>query len=95
MNRLVLCEFLIISLLVANSGFQAAEPAGEIDAVAQELNAVAINPNYKTLNAEKVAAIQQAGFKVFPYTVNDGDNIATLIDYGVDGIISDYPERVR
>ena len=67
----------------------------EAIAVAQELNAVAINPNYKTLNADKVAAIQQAGFKVFPYTVNDGDNIATLIDYGVDGIISDYPERVR
>ena len=64
-------------------------------AVAKELGAVAINPYYQTLTKENVAEIQQAGFKVFTYTVNDPEDIGRMKDFGVDGIFSDYPERVK
>ncbi|MCE2613240.1 glycerophosphodiester phosphodiesterase [Flavobacteriaceae bacterium D16] len=62
--------------------------------VAQELKAVAINPNYRSLNSANIEAIHKAGFKIYTWTVNDPETIQELIDMGVDGIISDYPERV-
>ena len=63
--------------------------------VAQELRAEAINPSYTTLTPENVKAIQEAGFKVFTYTVNAPEDISRMTDYGVDGIFIDYPERMH
>ncbi|MGB5236724.1 MAG: glycerophosphodiester phosphodiesterase, partial [Flavobacteriaceae bacterium] len=62
--------------------------------IAQELNAVAINPDYKTLNQANIDAIHAAGLKVYTWTVNDPDEIEKLKKMGVDGIFSDYPERI-
>ena len=59
-----------------------------------ELKAKAINPDFKTLNSINVAKIHKAGFKVFPWTVNKIDNIAIMKSLGVDGIITDFPERI-
>ena len=61
--------------------------------VARELKAVAINPHYTSVTAEKVAAIHDAGFKVYAYTVNDPEDIESMRRLGVDGIFIDYPER--
>ena len=61
--------------------------------VAKELNAIALNPWFKTLSAENVSAIHEAGFKVYTYTVNEPEDIARMRDYGVDGIFINYPER--
>lgn len=63
--------------------------------IAKELNAVAINPWFKTLTAENVAKIQAEGFKVFTYTVNEPKDIEQMTAYGVDGIFTDYPDRVQ
>ena len=59
-----------------------------------ELKAKAINPDFKTLNSISVEKIHKAGFKVFPWTVNKIDNIAIMKSLGVDGIITDFPERI-
>lgn len=67
----------------------------EAIAVAKELNAVAINPNYKTLNEENTSKIQEEGFKIYTWTVNEPEDIQKMKDYGVDGIITNYPERVN
>lgn len=63
--------------------------------VAKELKAVAINPNLRTLTAENISEIQQNGFKVYTWTVNEHEDIARMKDFGVDGIITNHPERVR
>ncbi|HWH95972.1 MAG TPA: glycerophosphodiester phosphodiesterase family protein [Baekduia sp.] len=42
-----------------------------------------------------VPQLQDEGLRVVPYTVNDEPTIQHVIDLGVDGIISDYPERVQ
>jgi glycerophosphoryl diester phosphodiesterase len=63
--------------------------------IAKQLNAEAINPNFKSLNEEIVDKIHQAGFKIYTWTVNDPMNIALAKEWGVDGIITNYPERVK
>jgi|TARA_X000000368_G_C22865758_1_gene638607 glycerophosphoryl diester phosphodiesterase len=67
-----------------------------IDAIpiAKELNAFAINPNHKKLSYNIVKEIQLNGFKVLTWTVNDTNRISKLISWGVDAIITDYPEYV-
>ncbi len=35
------------------------------------------------------------GLKVIVWTVNAPEQMRTLIDMGVDGIITDYPDRLR
>lgn len=64
-------------------------------AVASELEAVAINPWYKTLNQENVKKIHEAGFKVYTYTVNEVEDIDQVTSYGVDGIFTNYPDRAQ
>ncbi|WP_243744148.1 glycerophosphodiester phosphodiesterase [Zeaxanthinibacter enoshimensis] len=63
--------------------------------VAKELNAVAINPNYKKLNTENIKAIHDAGFKIYTWTVNKPEDIERMRELGVDGIFTDYPDRAR
>ncbi|MGX1928514.1 glycerophosphodiester phosphodiesterase [Flagellimonas sp. 2504JD4-2] len=64
-------------------------------AMAKELKAVAINPDFKTLNEENVAEIHKENFKIYTWTVNEAEDIQKMKDLGVDGIISNYPERVH
>jgi glycerophosphoryl diester phosphodiesterase len=58
-----------------------------------------LSPNDATLlgpnPAVNVAELHQAGFKVIPWTTNDPARIRALIHLRVDGIISDYPDRLQ
>lgn len=51
------------------------------------------SPYHLTLTAEKIAAAQDRGMKVIPWTVNTEGRMDTLLHWGVDGIITDYPDR--
>lgn len=64
-------------------------------AIAKELNAEAINPDFKMLTRENNLAIKDAGFKIYAWTVNEPQDILGMKRMGVDGIITDYPERVH
>lgn len=44
---------------------------------------------------EFVERLRSLGFGVYVYTVNDPRDIAMLDDYGLEGMISDFPERIR
>lgn len=70
------------------------DPVAAIE-VAKELKAVAINPWFKTLNAENVQKVQDAGFKVYTYTVNEPADIEQVTTFGVDGIFTNYPDRAQ
>ena len=63
--------------------------------MAKERKAEAINPNIKRLNLEVANQIRDAGFKIYTWTVNDPNDINMAKRWAVDGIITDYPERVR
>ena len=43
---------------------------------------------------EEIVTELKADFKVFAFTVNNLNPLARIKSYGVDGIISDYPDRI-
>lgn len=53
------------------------------------------SPNYEELDSPALVEARQLGLKVVPWTVNEPGYIARFLDLGVDGIITDFPERVR
>jgi glycerophosphoryl diester phosphodiesterase len=53
------------------------------------------SPNFQDLDAEKLRVARSLGLKVVVWTVNEPADIARVLDLEVDGIISDYPDRVR
>jgi len=53
------------------------------------------SPSHRDIDAVSVAAAHELGLEVAPWTVNDEEDIARVVDWGVDAIISDYPNRVR
>ncbi|MEM0541671.1 glycerophosphodiester phosphodiesterase family protein [Flavobacterium sp. j3] len=63
-------------------------------AFAKFIKAYSIHPHYKLLNKENVAQMQSRNFKVFPWTVNDQTDITFVKFLNVDGIITDYPDRI-
>ncbi|MFN8346599.1 MAG: glycerophosphodiester phosphodiesterase family protein [Spirosomataceae bacterium] len=52
------------------------------------------SPYYQLLNAAKVQRLHAMGISVIPWTVNSTKEMKHLIAMGVDGIITDYPNRV-
>jgi glycerophosphoryl diester phosphodiesterase len=52
------------------------------------------SPSYTDLDEARLAEAKSLGLKVIVWTVNDPIQIKRMIDLGVDGIISDFPDRV-
>lgn len=61
---------------------------------AEELNAWSLHPSLRGVTPELVADAHQRGLKVFVYTVNELEDLAVMRTLGVDGVFSDFPERV-
>ena len=51
-------------------------------------------PNFKYITKEMMQEAQALGLAVIPWTVNEEADIIRLMDWGVAGLISDYPKRV-
>jgi glycerophosphoryl diester phosphodiesterase len=47
------------------------------------------------MDDELVAAVHAFGAKIIPWTVNDPARMEEFIDMGVDGICTNYPDRLR
>ncbi len=52
-------------------------------------------PNYNNLNAALVKEARGLGLQIIPWTVNQKADMQRLIGWDVDGIITDYPDRLR
>ena len=52
------------------------------------------SPDYRSLTKSALDEAHAGGLRVVVWTVNEPRDIARMIDWGVDGIISDYPDRV-
>jgi glycerophosphoryl diester phosphodiesterase len=63
-------------------------------AFAKFIKAKAIHPQYHLLTKENVLQMQTDGFQVFPWTVNEPEDIQKIKTFEVNGIITDFPERL-
>jgi len=63
-------------------------------AFAKKIKAFSIHPDYVLLSKENVALMQENGFEVYPWTVNSNEDIQKIKSYNVNGIISDFPDRI-
>ena len=53
------------------------------------------SPAWQTLTPARLAEAKALGLAVIPWTVNDPLTMQRLIEWGVDGLITDYPDRLR
>jgi glycerophosphoryl diester phosphodiesterase len=51
------------------------------------------SPNFRLLNQESMQIARNLGLRVIPWTVNEIDEMQALLELGVDGLITDYPDR--
>lgn len=67
----------------------------EIIQLAKKLNVQIISPDYHLIDKNVVDKIKQHGFEVLPWTINDVATLTKNINYGVNGIITDYPKKMK
>lgn len=63
-------------------------------AFAKFIKAHSIHPYHHLLKAESVAKMQSKNFKVYPWTINEPEDIIFVKSLHVDGIITDFPDRI-
>jgi len=61
---------------------------------AKEINSYSIHLHRKLINKKIIAMAQKEKLKIFIYTVNKEKEISHLKTLGIDGIFSDYPDRL-
>jgi glycerophosphoryl diester phosphodiesterase len=71
----------------------------KVEDVKQQIDLLGFTPTIYSPHFEKVtlATVEQChkmGMKIIPWTVNDTEQMKKLVQLGVDGIITDYPDRI-
>lgn len=61
---------------------------------ATELGLFSVHPAHATVEARDVRQAHALGLQVFPYTVNEHVDIQRMSELAVDGVFSDFPDRV-
>ncbi|MCH9672536.1 MAG: glycerophosphodiester phosphodiesterase [Gammaproteobacteria bacterium] len=68
---------------------------GSVPQLVALFGAATWSPYWRDIDRTAVAEAQELGLKVVVWTVNEESDIRRVLDLGVDGIISDFPGRVR
>ncbi len=75
-------------------GLLAEENPAVLVASAAAMRAYAINPHFEMVNATLCEAAHGRGLQVLTWTVDDTSVMRALINMGVDGIMTNHPERL-
>ena len=67
----------------------------DLPKIIKELGGSAWHPYYKDINKKAVKDAHENNLPVNVWTVNDEDDMLKMIEYGVDGIMTDYPLRLK
>jgi glycerophosphoryl diester phosphodiesterase len=68
---------------------------GSLPHLAKAAGCAVWSPFWRNVTPEVVKEAQGLGLKVIPWTVNDPAEMARIIGLGVDGLITDYPDRAK
>jgi len=69
------------------------------DSVSDNLSRLSFTPDiyscyHRLLDAEAISMLHDQNIRVIPWTVNETNRMRELLRMGVDGIITDYPDRI-
>ncbi len=78
-----------------HAGFALRDHGGSLPATAKAAGCGVWSMFWRNLSPKELADAHALGLKVLPWTVNDRSDMRRLIELGVDGIITDYPDRLR
>ena len=78
-----------------HAGLKAADYGGSLPRMAQAAGCGTWAPFWRNVTADNIAEAHALKLKIIPWTVNDPTEIERLAALGVDGIITDYPDRAR
>ncbi|HHP7241699.1 MAG TPA: glycerophosphodiester phosphodiesterase [Cyclobacteriaceae bacterium] len=54
----------------------------------------ALNPHYSTLSERRVFRMHARGYEVYTFLINDIETMIKMLNMGVDGIFTDYPDKL-
>ena len=77
------------------AGFNPQDHGGSVPRTVKAAGGAIWSPDYQDVDAHSIAEAHQLGLPVVVWTVNRPEDMARLIDMGVDGIISDRPDLLR
>jgi glycerophosphoryl diester phosphodiesterase len=78
-----------------HAGLKPAEHGGSVVQLARAAGCSTWSPFWRNVSAELVAEAHAAGLRVVPWTVNEPADIERVVALGIDGLITDYPDRAR
>ncbi len=77
------------------AGFDVDDFGGSVPDLVAAAGCRVWSPEFGDLRADELARAHELGLGVIVWTVNERDDMARLLEMGVDGIITDYPDRLR
>ena len=77
------------------AGFDPLKYAGSVPRAVKAAGGTIWSPLYEDIDSASIKEAHKLGLKVVVWTVNKAEDMARLIDIGVDGIISDNPDVLR
>ncbi len=77
------------------AGYSPADHAGSLPRTIKAAGGAVWSPYFGDVTAALVAEAHTQGLRVVVWTVNKPDDMARMIEIGVDGIISDRPDLLR
>jgi glycerophosphoryl diester phosphodiesterase len=98
--RLILPEVECVALVqeetvVPGTQWLAGLDPADLVGAALAAGAGVLSAHHRQVTRELVADAHERGLRVTVWTVNDPAAMAAFIDLGVDGIVTDYPDRAR
>ena len=78
-----------------HAGLRGADHGNSVPRLARAAGCASWSVFWRNLTPAMLVQARDAGLKVLAWTVNDVDTMGRLIDLGVDGLITDYPDRLR
>lgn len=78
-----------------HDGLRRADHGGSLPRTVQAAGCAAWSPLWRNLTPDLVVEAHGLGLAVVPWTVNEPADIERMLDLGVDGLITDYPDRAR
>ncbi|MGG3521225.1 glycerophosphodiester phosphodiesterase [Bacillus pseudomycoides] len=65
------------------------------DLKAYKTYCVGLGMNYTYMNATDVPKIQKQGLEVHPFTIDKEEDMKKMIEWGVNGMFTNYPDRLQ